>query len=321
MKILITGAAGFIGFHLSNSLLKLGHEIVGMDNINDYYDISLKKDRLDLLISNNNFKFHKIDLCDFEMLQSIVSTFKPDIVINLAAQAGVRYSINNPFAYQKSNLEGFLNILEVCRQNNIKKLIYASSSSVYGNSEKEFFSEEDDVNNPISLYAATKKANELMAHTYSHLYNINCIGLRFFTVYGPFGRPDMAYFNFLKLLYSNKPIDVYGGGELYRDFTYIDDIINGIIGSIKLVESEPYNIINLGNNKPIKLSDYILEIEKITGKVFIKNYLDEQPGDVKRTSANIDRAVSKLGYKPNVDINQGMTTFIKWYEEYYNIHK
>ncbi|MCJ0741502.1 NAD-dependent epimerase/dehydratase family protein [Pedobacter montanisoli] len=319
MKILITGVAGFIGFHLTQSLLSLGHEIAGIDNLNDYYDISLKENRLAILKNHNNFKFSKIDLCEYDNLNKLVENEKPSLIINLAAQAGVRYSITNPLAYQKSNLEGFLNVLEICRQNSINKLVYASSSSVYGNSDKEFFSEKDNVDTPISLYAATKKANELMAYTYSHLYGINSIGLRFFTVYGPFGRPDMAYFKFLNMLYDEKPIDIYGGGELYRDFTYIDDIVTGIVASLEAVNHEPYNVINLGNNTPVKLMDYIHIIEGITGKEFLKNYLPEQPGDVKRTSANIDKATKKLNYSPKTDIKQGMEAFIKWYKKYYQI--
>lgn len=315
MKILLTGAAGFIGFHLAKRLQE-NNEIIGLDNINDYYDTKLKHDRLSILNQNSNFKFFKIDIVDYDELSKLVSSVKPDVIIHLAAQAGVRYSIDNPFKYQKSNLEGFLNILEICRQFNISKLVFASSSSVYGNSANEYFKETDNVDHPISLYAATKKANELMASTYTHLFGFQTIALRFFTVYGPYGRPDMAYFKFLNSLKENRNIQIYNNGNLLRDFTYIDDIVDGIIKTLAYKPSGAH-VFNLGNNKPVKLMDFISIIEKIYGKEFQKEFVEMQDGDVYKTAANIDLAIKELNYKPTHTIDEGLTKFIEWYKEYY----
>lgn len=317
MTVLVTGSAGFIGFYISKKLLDNNFNVIGIDSINEYYDIKLKTDRLNILSKYSNFKFHKVDISNLDELNQVYKkNIKFDFVIHLAAQAGVRYSIEKPFEYQKSNLEGFLNILEMSRNYNIKKLIYASSSSVYGNSTNEILTETDLTDIPISLYAATKKSNELMAHTYSHLYNIQTIGLRFFTVYGPWGRPDMAYFKFLNILRTDKYIEIYNNGDLYRDFTYIDDIVDGIYSTISY-NTKGSHIFNLGNNNPVKLIDFINTIENIYGKVFLKSYVDMQPGDVYKTYANINKAKTELGYMPKVDLKSGLTKFINWYKDYY----
>lgn len=316
MKFLVTGSAGFIGMHLSKRLLDKGFSVVGIDNINNYYDIKLKLARLDLLKGYKNFKFQKIDISNKVELLEVFESNSFDVVFNLAAQAGVRYSISNPDVYIDSNIIGFFNVIEACRMNGIKKLVYASSSSVYGNSEANIFSENEIVDRPISLYAATKKANELIAHTYSHLFDFQTIGLRFFTVYGPWGRPDMAYYKFLNSLNSSSPIEVYNNGNLYRDFTYIDDVIDGILSTIKFHETK-YEIFNLGNNKPILLSKFISVIEEKYGKSFEKIYVKMQDGDVTRTSADITKAKEKLEYNPKTDIEDGITSFIKWYKEFH----
>ena len=334
-KILLTGAAGFIGYHVAKQLLEQGYQVIGLDNINNYYDIDLKQARINNLSGQPNFVFEKIDIADKDKLNTFVELYKPSIVIHLAAQAGVRYSIENPTAYIESNLVGFANILEVARNFEIEHLIYASSSSVYGANKKIPFSESDSVDHPVSLYAATKKSNELMAHTYSNLYNIPTTGLRFFTVYGPWGRPDMAYFSFTKSIYEGKPINVFNNGNMERDFTYIDDIVEGIIRLIdKIPESHndwdyknpdpatsfaPYRIFNIGNNQPVKLLDFISILEKLIGKEAKKNFLPMQPGDVRVTFANIDRLNKLTGFKPRTSIEEGLKKFIEWYKQYYKI--
>ena len=336
MKILVTGAAGFIGFHLSERLLALGHTVVGIDNINDYYDINLKYARLKELgigrenaevfyqetisSTNENFKFIRLNLEDKEELLQLFTTEKFEVVCNLAAQAGVRYSIENPDAYIQSNIVGFLNILECCRHHEIKHLVYASSSSVYGANKKVPFSEEDSVDNPVSLYAATKKSNELMAHTYSHLYKIPTTGLRFFTVYGPWGRPDMAPILFADAISNNRPIKVFNNGDMERDFTYIDDIVEGVKRVIeKSVENrELYKIYNIGNNDSVKLLDFITQMETSLGKEATKEMLPMQMGDVKRTWANVDGLISDYEYKPQVKVAEGVRRFVQWYQKYHS---
>tara|TARA_B100000989_G_scaffold68734_1_gene47898 strand:+ start:7019 stop:8023 length:1005 start_codon:yes stop_codon:yes gene_type:complete len=332
MKILITGAAGFIGFHVAKKLLDLGHEIIGIDNLNNYYDIELKKSRLKQ-ISSDRFNFIKTDFADLSSLKKIFSDHHFDRVIHLGAQAGVRHSITNPSDYVQSNLVGFINILEVVRYSKIPHLVYASSSSVYGMNKKIPFSESDNVDHPISLYAATKKSNELMAHTYSHLYNIPTTGLRFFTVYGPWGRPDMAYFLFTKSILEGEEIKIFNNGKMQRDFTYIDDVVNGIVKVSdhppKMVQSEfidndgnenlnaPYKIYNIGNNKPENLLHFIEILENYLGCQAHKKYLPMQPGDVPVTFANIDNLYEAIGYKPVVTIEQGLKKFIDWYKDFY----
>lgn len=321
-KILITGSAGFIGFHLSKLLLEKGEQVIGIDNLNDYYEVSLKEARLDILKKYTGYKFHKIDIADKEALNALFSEEKPEIVVNLAAQAGVRYSIENPQAYVDSNLVGFFNILEACRHNPVKHLLYASSSSVYGNQQKTPFSVEDPVDHPISLYAATKKSNELMAHAYCHLYKIPCTGLRFFTVYGPYGRPDMAYFSFAKKIFSKQPIQVFNNGDLYRDFTYIDDIVKGIENMIDTppVANEAgdcYKVYNIGNNTPVKLIDFIEILENALGEKAEKVFLPMQPGDVYQTYADVTDLMEDFDFKPETNIREGLENFAKWYKEYY----
>ncbi|MDF9761360.1 UDP-glucuronate 4-epimerase [Peribacillus simplex] len=332
MNILVTGAAGFIGFHLTKRLLTLDINVIGVDNINDYYDVILKNNRLKILKENPDFEFHKLDLSNKEKLNQLFKDRTIDIVINLAAQAGVRYSIDNPDSYVKSNLVGFVNILEVCRQNNVKHLIYASSSSVYGANTNIPFSTKDPVDHPVSLYAATKKSNELMAHTYSHLYNIPTTGLRFFTVYGPWGRPDMAYYSFTKNIIEEKTIKVFNNGDMRRDFTYIDDIVEGIIRlldkppvyntgwdrahPVPSSSYAPYKIYNIGNNKPIKLMDFIITLEKLIGKKAKIEFLPMQPGDVKETYADIADLHADVGFYPSTTIEEGLTHFVNWYKKY-----
>lgn len=316
MNVLVTGAAGFIGMHLSLRLIDLGHNVIGVDSLNDYYDVQLKKDRLEILSSHSTFQFFQSDISDYQKMYTIVSEYKIKIIFNLAAQAGVRYSIDNPKAYIDSNINGFFSILEVCRNLGVEKLIYASSSSVYGNSSKEFFSENDNVDNPVSLYAATKKSNELMAHAYSDLFKFQTIGLRFFTVYGPWGRPDMAYFNFVNSLKNNLKIKIFNNGELYRDFTYVDDIIDGIIATINY-NKKNYNVFNLGNNKPVKLIDFISIIEKLYGKNFIKEFVEMQVGDVYKTAADLNQSFSELNYNPKFQIEDGLLKFISWHKSYF----
>ena len=347
MKILVTGAAGFIGFNLAKRLLERGDEVVGLDNINDYYDVNLKYGRLNELgidkgnieynksISSNkypNFKFIKLNLEDKEGVDNLFKEEKFDKVCHLAAQAGVRYSLTNPDAYIQSNIVGHMNILESVRHNEVESLCYASSSSVYGLNKKQPFSVDDNVDHPISLYAATKKTDELMSHTYSYLYNIPTTGLRFFTVYGPWGRPDMALFKFVKNIMENKPIDVYNYGKMKRDFTYIDDIIEGVVRVIdnppkantnwdgKPSESiAPYKIYNIGRGKPVELMEFIEAIENIIGKKAKKNLLPLQPGDVPSTYADTSALENELGYKPKVDVEEGIKKFVEWYKEFYNV--
>jgi len=332
MKYLITGSAGFIGYHLSKRLLNDNNVIVGVDNLCDYYPVSLKNDRNDILLQNENYSFHRCDISDYNCLKKIFSDNNFDAVINLAAQAGVRYSIDNPFAYVNSNLIGFMNILECCRNNSIAHLIYASSSSVYGMNRKTPFSEKDFVDHPISLYAATKKSNELLAHSYSHLYKIPSTGLRFFTVYGPYGRPDMAYYKFANAIIRNEPIDVYNFGDLKRDFTFVDDIVEGIVRLIDKIPAEkdtsditgnetsaPYRIFNIGNNNPVSLLEFINTLEELLGRKAVKNMLPMQKGDVYETFADIDELNSVCGYKPSTSLREGLERFVEWYKKYYNL--
>ncbi len=316
-KYLITGSAGFIGFHVSKKLLDRGDIVIGVDNLNDYYDPKLKEDRLNILKKYEYFTFYKVDISDYDSLKEIFEKHKIDKVFNPAAQAGVRYSLENPFAYEKSNILGFLNILELCVKYEIKNLVYASSSSVYGNNKKIPFSENDNVDHPISLYAATKKSNELMAHVYHHLYGLKTTGLRYFTVYGPWGRPDMALFKFTKNIIERKPIDVYNYGKMKRDFTYIDDIVDGTISALD--KDYDYEIFNLGNNKTVELNYFIEVIEKELNKKAIKNLMPIQPGDVPETFADIEKAKKMLRYDPKTKIEEGIKQFIKWYREYYDV--
>lgn len=326
MKILVTGAAGFIGFHLTLALLDKENEVVGVDNLNDYYDPSLKQKRLneiDRHSSSAGFEFIKADISDKYDMEQLFIDKKFDIVINLAAQAGVRHSLENPSAYINTNLLGFANILECCRHSNIEHLIFASSSSVYGMNEKQPFSESDITDYPVSLYAATKKSNEVLAHSYSHLHAIPITGLRFFTVYGPFGRPDMAYYKFTKSIIEGTPIQVNNHGDMERDFTYIDDIVEGILTvvdnppamkrGISSLASAPYSILNLGNNDPVSLNRFINAIENATGKKSIKDHQPMQPGDVQITYADIDKINSKFNFKPSTSIEEGISKFVSWY--------
>ena len=337
MKILVTGAAGFIGFHTCLKLVNQGHEVYGIDNINDYYDPKLKYNRLNELGFNevesklfkneiksakfNSLRFSRIDLVDYESIDILFRKEQFEIVCNLAAQAGVRYSIENPKAYIDSNISGFLNILEGCRNHKVQHLVYASSSSVYGENKKVPFETTDNVDHPISLYAASKKSNELMAHTYGHLYDFKTTGLRFFTVYGPWGRPDMAYYLFAEAISNDKPIKVFNNGEMERDFTYIDDIVNGLSKIIeKNIDSrEHYKIFNIGNNKTENLQDFIMTIEQAIGKEAIKEMHPMQQGDVPRTFANVDELTKEYGYKPNTSIKNGIKEFVDWYRVYHNI--
>ena len=321
MKFLVTGAAGFIGFYVSKRLLAAGHQVVGIDNLNDYYDVNLKQARLDLL-KHDNFSFYKIDLADREIMAALFADERFDRVINLAAQAGVRYSLENPNAYADANLIGFLNILEGCRHNNVRHLLYASSSSVYGMNRKMPFSTDDSVDHPVSLYAATKKANELMAHTYSHLYGLPTTGLRFFTVYGPWGRPDMALFKFTKAMLEGKSIDVYNFGKMKRDFTYIDDIVTGVYNILCNPPKPdhagvPYKVYNIGNHNPEKLMDFIRTLESCLGMEAIKEYYPMQPGDVYKTYADVSELMKDFDFKPNTTIQRGLEEFAKWHKEYY----
>jgi UDP-glucuronate 4-epimerase len=319
---LVTGAAGFIGMHLSKRLLEQGCTIIGLDNMNDYYDIDLKYARLDVLKKYDQFKFYKIDMAEKGPLGILFNENSIDVVINLAAQAGVRYSIENPDVYIQSNIVGFFNILENCRHHHVKHLIYASSSSVYGANKKVPFAVEDKVDNPVSLYAATKKSNELMAYTYSHLYKIPATGLRFFTVYGPYGRPDMAYFLFTKAIMEDKPISVFNNGDMYRDFTYIDDVVSGVVSMIEnspvlTMEGVPYKIYNIGNSRPERLLDFIETIEKAVGKRVVKKFCPMQPGDVYQTYADVTDLEEDVGFRPNTTISEGIGRFVAWYKEYY----
>jgi UDP-glucuronate 4-epimerase len=331
-KFLITGAAGFIGLHLTNALLERGHEVVGLDNINDYYDVNLKYARLkdagierlgvvwnNLIksIKHPGYHFVRMNLEDREHLTEVFRNGKFDYVVHLAAQAGVRYSIDNPDAYVQSNIVGFFNILEACRHYPVKYLLYASSSSVYGNNEKVPFSEDDNVDHPISLYAATKKSNELMAYTYSHLYAIPAMGLRFFTVYGPWGRPDMAIYKFTKAIMNNKPIQVYAEGKLLRDFTYIDDIVNGVIAILNKQKSlKPPLLMNIGNNHPVTVNELVSELEQALNRRAQIEYLPMQPGDVEKTFADIELINAYCGFKPETNLKTGIRRFCDWYSGY-----
>ena len=312
MKVLVTGGAGFIGSHVARKLLERGDSVVIVDNFNDYYDVNLKKKRLEQL--KGNFKFLKGDISDLEFLKKVFNE-KFDAVVHLAAQAGVRYSIENPHVYVKSNLAGFVNVLEMCREFKVDKVVFASSSSVYGNNTKLPFSENDRVDTPISLYAATKKNNEEIAHVYYHLFKINCTGLRFFTVYGPYGRPDMALFLFTEAILNNKEIKVFNNGDMVRDFTFVDDIVDGVI--LSLDKCKGFNVFNLGRGEKVKLLDFILEIEKNLGMEAKKKFLPLQQGDVLETSADISKAKKLLGYNPKVNVKEGVKKFIDWYKEYY----
>jgi len=334
-RVLVTGAAGFIGFYVSKRLMERGDEVVGLDNLNDYYDVGLKKARLAQLEGKRGFRFVQTALEDRSGISVLFREERFDQVINLAAQAGVRYSIVNPYAYVDSNLVGFINILEGCRHHNVRHLVFASSSSVYGANTKMPFSIHHNVDHPVSLYAATKKANELMAHTYSHLYKLPCTGLRFFTVYGPWGRPDMALFLFTKAILEDRPIDVYNYGKMQRDFTYIDDIVEGVVRvADKVAEADPgwsgdlpdpgtspapYRIYNIGNNNPVELMRFIEVLEEALGKKAKKNLLPIQPGDVPATYADVDDLMRDVGFKPSIPIEEGIRRFVKWYKGYYRL--
>ena len=331
--ILVTGAAGFIGYHLCQRLLARGDHVVGIDNLNDYYEVSLKESRLSYLNKDKNFSFDKVDLADRSLIEKIFSSYRFDVVVNLAAQAGVRYSLVNPYAYIDANIVGFINILEGCRHHHVKHLVYASSSSVYGANTTMPFSVHDNIDHPVSLYAASKKANELMAHTYSHLYGLPTTGLRFFTVYGPWGRPDMALFLFTKAILSDKPIDVFNHGRMKRDFTYIDDIVEGVVRILDKPaapndawcgdhpdpgsSSAPYRVYNISNNRPVELMYLISTLEKALGKIAQKNFKPIQPGDVPATWANVDDLIEDVGFQPATPIEVGVEKFVNWYRNYY----
>jgi UDP-glucuronate 4-epimerase len=335
MNVLVTGASGFIGFHITKLLLDKSYQVIGIDNMSEYYDIYLKESRLNILRKKGNFTFYQIDIKEKSSIDILFKEHKFDYVIHLAAQAGVRYSIINPYAYIDSNIIGFMNILEACRNHPVKHLIYASSSSVYGGNKVTPFSTDHNVDHPVSLYAATKKSNELMAHTYSHLFGIPTTGLRFFTVYGPWGRPDMAYFSFTDSIINGKPIKVFNHGNMERDFTYIDDIVEGIYKLIPLAPEPnpdwneqngklstsfaPYRIYNIGNNKPVKLEKFISVLEEKIGKKAKKVYMDMQPGDVLKTYADVSDLEEAIGFRPNTSIEEGLGKFVNWYKEYYNI--
>jgi len=333
MKIFVTGAAGFIGYHLSERLLDRGDTVIGIDNVNDYYDVTLKEARLARLRKHENFRFERLDIADQQALAALFEREKPDVVVNLAAQAGVRYSLENPQAYIDANIHGFTNILEGCRHHDVKHLVYASSSSVYGSNTQMPFSVEHNVDHPVSLYAATKKSNELMAHTYSHLFGLPTTGLRFFTVYGPWGRPDMAMFLFTEAILKGEPIKVFNHGNMRRDFTYIDDIVEGIVRVIDrpaapdpdwssddpspASSKAPYRVYNIGNDDPVELMHLIETIEKELGQEAVKNFMDMQPGDVPASWADVDTLTRDVGFKPSTSIEDGVARFISWYRHYY----
>ena len=333
MRIMVTGAAGFIGFHLSRRLLKEGHQVDGVDNLNDYYDVTLKERRLELLGEFEDFTWHKLDISDRAGMERLFAERPPQRVVNLAAQAGVRYSLINPHAYVESNLVGFMNILEGCRQHKTPHLVFASSSSVYGLNTKMPFSVHDNVDHPVSLYAATKKSNELMAHAYSHLYGLPCTGLRFFTVYGPWGRPDMALFLFTEAILKGKPIKVFNRGQMMRDFTYIDDIVEGVVRTMEHIPAgnpawsgqnpdpgsspAPYQLFNIGNHNPVRLMDFIAAVEKALGQEAVKEMLPMQPGDVPASFADVDGLMSAVGFKPSTPLQEGIDRFVAWYREFY----
>ncbi len=323
---LITGSSGFIGFYLSKRLLESGATVIGLDNMNDYYEVALKEERLRILKEFDKFTFVKGDLADKNTITSIFEKYHPDIVVNLAAQAGVRYSIDNPDAYIQANLVGFFNILEACRHYPVQHLVYASSSSVYGGNDKVPFCVNDQVDKPVSLYAATKKSNELMAYSYCKLYGIKATGLRFFTVYGPMGRPDMAYFKFAKKIMNDEPIQIYNNGDMYRDFTYIDDIIEGIVNILPHTPQADelgacYKVYNIGNNKPEKLMDYIAALEKALGKEAKKEFLPMQPGDVYQTYADVEDLIRDFDFKPSTSIQDGLNRFAEWFLPYHGYTK
>ncbi|GBC62058.1 NAD-dependent epimerase [Desulfonema ishimotonii] len=331
---LVTGAAGFIGFHLSKRLLEDGFHVVGLDNLNDYYDVRYKESRLEHLRPFPNFTFCRTDLADRAEMETLFRAHSIDVVVNLAAQAGVRYSLKNPHSYVESNLIGFVNLLECCRHNSVKHLVFASSSSVYGANTRMPFSVHDNVDHPVSLYAATKKSNELLAHTYSHLYGLPCTGLRFFTVYGPWGRPDMAMFLFTRAILEDQPIKIFNHGKMKRDFTYIDDITEGVVRVMgRLPEPDPawngdapdpgtsyapYRIYNIGNNTPVELMEFIRVIEKVLGKTAKKEYMDLQPGDVPGTYADIEDLIRDTGFKPATPLKTGITRFVEWYKAWHH---
>jgi len=335
VKVLVTGTAGFIGSTLARRLLDRGDEVIGVDNLNDYYDVNLKQSRLNRLLDHDGFTDIRASIEDQSTMEAVFKTHQPQRVVNLAAQAGVRYSLINPHSYINSNIMGFMNILEGCRHNDVEHLVYASSSSVYGSNTKMPFSVQDNVDHPLSLYAASKKANELMAHTYSHLYQLPTAGLRFFTVYGPWGRPDMALFMFTQKILAGEPIDVFNYGHHKRDFTYIDDIVEGVIRTLdKVAEPDPqwhgdepepstsqapYRLYNIGSNSPVDLLRYIEILEDCLGKKAEKNMLSLQPGDVPDTYANVDALVDDVGYKPSTPIEQGIANFVEWYRDYYKV--
>ncbi|BEM77971.1 NAD-dependent epimerase [Serratia marcescens] len=335
MKFLVTGAAGFIGYHVAERLLAAGHQVVGIDNLNDYYDVGLKMARLDRLADKPGFRFIKLDLADREGMATLFAEHQFQRVIHLGAQAGVRYSLINPLAYADANLIGHLNVLEGCRHNKVEHLLYASSSSVYGLNRKLPFATEDSVDHPVSLYAATKKANELMAHSYSHLYGLPTTGLRFFTVYGPWGRPDMALFKFTKAILAGESIDVYNHGEMHRDFTYIDDIAEAIVRLQAVIpqadpswtveqgspatSSAPYHVYNIGNSAPVKLMEYIRALEQALGVTARKNMLPMQPGDVMDTSADTEELYRDIGFKPETSVEEGVKRFVDWYKAFYQV--
>ena len=335
LSILVTGAAGFIGSHVAHRLLVRGDEVVGIDNLNDYYDVSLKEARLARLQARERFRFVRIDVGDQPAMERFFAEERPARVIHLAAQAGVRYSLTNPHAYTHSNVTGFLNILEGCRATGVAHLVYASSSSVYGANVRQPFSEHQNVDHPVSLYAATKKANELMAHTYAHLFGLPSTGLRFFTVYGPWGRPDMALFRFTRGILTGEPIPVYNQGRMVRDFTYIDDIAEGVVRILDQVAAPdpgwdpfnpdparglaPYRIYNIGNNKPVELLDYIQVLEEELGKKAVMELLPIQPGDVPSTMADVSELEAAVGFRPNTSVREGIRAFVKWYREYYRV--
>ncbi len=337
MKVLVTGCAGFIGFHAALRLLTRGEDVIGIDNLNDYYDPQLKQDRLDLLLERRNFRFTKLDIADRSAVAEYFHGERPQRVIHLAAQAGVRYSLSNPHAYVDSNLVGFVNVLEGCRNNRVEHLVYASSSSVYGANQKLPFSVEDNVDHPVSLYAATKKANELIAYTYSHLFNLPTTGLRFFTVYGPWGRPDMALFLFTRAILAGQPIDVFNFGKMQRDFTYVDDIVEGIVRVLDRApqpdpawdavaadpgtSAAPYRLYNIGNNQPVELLRFIEVLEACLGRQAEKRLLPIQPGDVPATCADVDDLIRDTGFRPRTPIEDGIPRFVAWYRDFYRVER
>jgi len=313
--IMVTGAAGFIGFHVAQALLDQGETVVGLDDFNSYYDPRLKIAREDILKRHSNFVSINVDISDLGPIETLFRNYSPSVVCHLAAQAGVRYSLRNPYAYQKSNIEGFVNLIEQSKRHSVDRFVYASSSSVYGGNTKLPYSEDDPVETPVSLYAATKRSNELIAYTYTHLWDMQTIGLRFFTVYGPWGRPDMAYWSFLEAMRYGEPIKVFNYGRNRRDFTYIDDVTTGVLAALTVDKLDKYEIINLGNNQPVELMDFINSLEDLSGLKAIKEMVPAQPGDVVATFASIDRASRKLGFKPSTPLKDGLRQFIRWYED------